>query len=87
MIATIGKRNGVGAILGIKVQGFIAWWIWRTCYLANIPMLQKKIRVMADWTLYVFFKHDVTMLRSFVEEQEERILYTSYSNANKRIAK
>ncbi|HET6799707.1 MAG TPA: NAD(P)/FAD-dependent oxidoreductase [Nitrososphaeraceae archaeon] len=66
MMATIGKRNGVGAILGIEVQGFIAWWIWRTYYLANLPTLQKKIRVMADWTLDVFFKRDVTMLRSFV---------------------
>ena len=72
MMATIGKRNGVGAILGIEVQGFIAWWIWRTYYLANLPTLQKKIRVMADWTLDVFFKRDVTMLRSFVEEQEEQ---------------
>jgi hypothetical protein len=71
MMATIGKRNGVGAILGIEVQGFIAWWIWRTYYLANLPTLQKKIRVMADWTLDVFFKRDVTMLRCFVEEQEE----------------
>jgi hypothetical protein len=26
---------------------------------------------MADWTLDVFFKRDVTMLRNFVEEQEE----------------
>ncbi len=50
MMATIGKRNGVGAIVGIEVQGFIAWWIWRTYYLANLPTLQKKIRVMADWT-------------------------------------
>ena len=69
MMATIGKRNGVGSILGLEVQGFIAWWIWRTYYLANLPTLQKKIRVMADWTLDVFFKRDVTMLRSFVEEK------------------
>ncbi len=27
MIATIGKRNGVDAIVGLEVQGFIAWWI------------------------------------------------------------
>ena len=32
MMATIGKRNGVGAILGLEVQGFIAWWIWRMYY-------------------------------------------------------
>ncbi len=34
-------------------------------YVAN------KIRVMADWTLDVFFKRDVTMLRSFVGKEEE----------------
>src|SRR5215216_2943695 len=48
MMASIGKRNGVGAILGLEVQGFLAWWIWRMYYLANLPTLQKKLRVMAD---------------------------------------
>jgi NADH:quinone reductase (non-electrogenic) len=68
MMASIGKRNGVGAILGVEVQGFIAWWIWRTYYLANLPTLQKKIRVMADWTLDIFFKRDVTMLKTILED-------------------
>jgi NADH dehydrogenase FAD-containing subunit len=72
MMASIGKRNGIGSILGLEVQGFIGWWIWRTYYLANLPTLQKKIRVMADWTLDIFFKRDVTMLKSFVEEKEEQ---------------
>src|SRR5215207_8266895 len=66
MMASIGKRNGVGAILGIEVQGFIAWWIWRMYYLANLPTLQKKLRVMADWTLDIFFKRDVTMLKTIL---------------------
>lgn len=48
MMATIGKRNGVGKLLGLKVQGFVAWWIWRMYYLANLPTLQKKLRVIAD---------------------------------------
>ena len=68
MMASIGKRNGVGAILGIEVQGFLAWWIWRMYYLANLPTLQKKLRVMADWTLDIFFKRDVTMLKTILEE-------------------
>jgi NADH:ubiquinone reductase (H+-translocating) len=68
MMASIGKRNGVGAILGIEVQGFLAWWIWRMYYLANLPTLQKKIRVMADWTLDIFFKRDVTMLKTILED-------------------
>jgi NADH dehydrogenase FAD-containing subunit len=68
MMASIGKRNGVGAILGLEVQGFIAWWIWRMYYLANLPTLQKKLRVMADWTLDIFFKRDVTMLKTILED-------------------
>lgn len=68
MMASIGKRNGVGAILGIEVQGFLAWWIWRMYYLANLPTLQKKIRVIADWTLDIFFKRDVTMLKTVLED-------------------
>jgi NADH dehydrogenase FAD-containing subunit len=83
MMATIGKRDGVGAILGLELQGFVAWWIWRTYYLANLPTLQKKIRVMADWTLDIFFKRDVTMLKSFVEERKEEQQRNSYSEGSK----
>ena len=33
--------------------------------------MQKKIRVLADWTLDMFFKRDVTMLKTLVEEEEK----------------
>src|SRR6188472_1227309 len=44
MMASIGKRTGIGNLLGIEVQGFLAWWIWRNYYLVNLPTLQKNIR-------------------------------------------
>lgn len=69
-MASIGKTNGVGAILGIEVHGFLAWWIWRMYYLANLPTMQKKLRVMADWTLDIFFKRDVTMLKTVLENTQ-----------------
>jgi NADH dehydrogenase len=68
-MASIGKRTGVGNLLGTQVQGFLAWWIWRNYYLANLPTIQKKIRVLADWTLDIFFKRDVTMVRPLVEQK------------------
>src|SRR5919109_92762 len=70
-MAEIGRRNGVADILGHKVHGFVAWWIWRTYYLANLPTIEKKMRVMVDWTLDLLFKRDVTRLRTFAEEKEE----------------
>jgi NADH:quinone reductase (non-electrogenic) len=69
MMATIGKRSGVGDLLGIQVQGFFAWWVWRNYYLANLPTIHKKVRVLADWILDMFFKRDVTMFRGLVEEK------------------
>jgi NADH dehydrogenase len=71
-MAEIGKRTGVGDILGLKVHGFVAWWIWRTYYLANLPTAEKKVRVMVDWTIDLFFKRDVTKLKTFVVDEEKR---------------
>ena len=79
MMASIGKRTGIGNLLGIEVQGFLAWWIWRNYYLANLPTFQKKIRVMSDWMPDMFFKRDVTMFRTFVEEKERGIKTKSSS--------
>lgn len=69
-MAEIGKRTGVGDILGLKVHGFVAWWIWRTYYLANLPTIEKKIRVMIDWTIDLFFNRDVTKLKTFVTAEK-----------------
>jgi NADH dehydrogenase FAD-containing subunit len=73
IMAEIGKRTGVGELLGLKVHGFVAWWIWRTYYLANLPTVEKKARVMVDWTIDLFFKRDVTRLKtSVIEERGQR---------------
>jgi NADH dehydrogenase len=71
IMAEIGKRTGVGDLLGLKVHGFIAWWIWRTYYLANLPTVEKKVRVTVDWTIDLFFKRDVTRLKTSVVEEEK----------------
>jgi NADH dehydrogenase len=71
MMASIGKRTGIGNLLGIEVQGILAWLIWRGYYLVHLPTFQKKIRVLADWILDIFFKRDVTMLKTLLEEEEK----------------
>jgi NADH dehydrogenase len=69
VMAEIGKRTGVGDLLGIKVYGFVAWWIWRSYYLSNLPTVQKKLRVMVDWSIDLFFKRDITRIRTYTEEK------------------
>jgi NADH dehydrogenase len=72
MMAEIGKRTGVATLFGFKVHGFGAWWLWRTFYLANLPTLKKKLKVMGDWTMDLVYKPDVAMIKKFVEPQKEQ---------------
>ena len=60
IMAKIGKRTGVAEIRSFKLSGFAAWWLWRTFYLIQLPTMKKKVRVMTDWIIDLFFKHDVT---------------------------
>jgi len=58
-LASIGHRTGVAMVFGIKFSGFIAWWFWRSVYLMKLPGLAKKLRVMASWTLDLFFGQEI----------------------------
>jgi len=62
MLATIGRHHAVAEILGRKFSGITAWLLWRTIYLGLTPGLQKKVRVVLDWTLDLFFSKDIVQL-------------------------
>jgi NADH dehydrogenase len=64
-MAMLGRRAGVGIVLGFRIKGFAAWWLWRTYYLFRLPRLQKKLRVVVDWTIDLFFERDITQLKPF----------------------
>lgn len=63
-LASIGHRTAVAEVFGLKFSGFIAWFMWRTIYLMKLPGLERKLRVMIDWTLDLFFPRDMILMRS-----------------------
>jgi NADH dehydrogenase len=64
-LASIGRRTGVAKIKGYKFSGFVAWWLWRTIYLAKLPRFEKKLRVALDWTLDLLFAKDLVQFMTF----------------------
>ena len=64
-LAAIGRRTGVAQIFGRRFSGFVAWWMWRTIYLSKLPGLEKRVRVMLDWTLDLVFTKDTVQYTSF----------------------
>jgi NADH dehydrogenase len=61
-LAALGCRTGVASVMGVKVSGFAAWWLWRTVYLAKMPGVARKVRVALDWTLGLLFPREIVQL-------------------------
>ena len=61
-VATLGRYKGIADVLGLRLRGFPGWWVTRTYHLYQLPLLTRKLRVMADWTTSLFFRRDVVEL-------------------------
>lgn len=65
ILASLGQRQAVAEVFGLKLTGFIAWFLWRTVYLSKLPGIVRRLRVALDWTLDLFFPRDITQLQVF----------------------
>lgn len=61
-VASLGLHQGVAQIYGIKLKGWLAWFMHRTYHMSRIPSFNRKVRVIADWTLALFLKREVVSL-------------------------
>jgi NADH:ubiquinone reductase (H+-translocating) len=61
-VASLGLHKGVAQVYGIKLTGLLAWIMHRTYHMSRIPSLNRKVRVVVDWTLALFFKREVVSL-------------------------
>lgn len=61
-LVSLGHRNAVGLVLGIRLSGLPAWFLWRSYYLGRLPTLLRKARVAIDWTLDLLFPPDIAWL-------------------------
>jgi NADH:ubiquinone reductase (H+-translocating) len=43
----------------VRFSGLLAWLMWRAVYLAKLPGLERKVRVLIDWVIELFFPRDI----------------------------
>jgi NADH dehydrogenase len=60
LLAALGHNKGLGTVMGVRIRGFFAWWFRRTYYLSVMPRWAQRIRLVADWTLALFFRPEIT---------------------------
>jgi NADH dehydrogenase len=61
-VATLGRYKGIAEVLGVGITGFLGWFIARTYHLYQLPLFSRKLRVVTDWTVALFFRRDIAEL-------------------------
>jgi NADH:quinone reductase (non-electrogenic) len=70
-VASLGLYRGVAEVYGIKLRGRLAWFMHRTYHVSRMPTVNRKVRVLADWTLAVFFPREVVSLGQLQQPRRE----------------
>jgi NADH:ubiquinone reductase (H+-translocating) len=58
-VATLGHYKGIAEIPGLRLRGFLGWFVARTYHLYQLPLFTRKLRVVMDWTVALFFRRDI----------------------------
>jgi NADH:ubiquinone reductase (H+-translocating) len=70
-VASLGLYKGVAEIYGIRLKGYLAWFMHRTYHVSRMPTINRKVRVLADWTLALLFRREIVSLGQIHEPRAE----------------
>jgi NADH dehydrogenase len=71
-MASLGHTRAVASVFGFRITGFLAWWTRRTYYLFQMPRWDRRLRIVLDWTVALFFRPDITKVELQVEREQVR---------------
>jgi NADH dehydrogenase len=69
-MASLGHTRAVARAFGVRFTGFPAWWLRRTYYLFQMPHWDRRLRIILDWTIALFFRPDITRVDLRVEREQ-----------------
>ncbi|MEU8461994.1 NAD(P)/FAD-dependent oxidoreductase [Streptomyces sp. NPDC029003] len=70
-VASLGLHKGVAHVYGRKLKGYPAWFMHRAYHLSRVPTFNRKMRVLAEWTLSGLFKREIVSLGSLEHPRAE----------------
>ncbi|MBK9204228.1 MAG: FAD-dependent oxidoreductase [Candidatus Obscuribacter sp.] len=74
-LCAIGGKSAVAEILGIRLSGGLAWFMWRGIYLMKLPSWPQKIKVGLEWGLDLLFGRTLAHLKA---DRTKRICRAHY---------
>ncbi|MGH8776504.1 MAG: NAD(P)/FAD-dependent oxidoreductase [Jiangellaceae bacterium] len=69
-VASLGLHKGVAEIYGIRLRGWLAWFMHRAYHVSIMPTFNRKARIVADWTLALVFRREVVSLEQVQQPRQ-----------------
>ena len=76
-VASLGLHKGVAQVYGVKLKGWPAWAMHRAYHVSRVPTVNRKVRVVADWTLSSVFRREVISLGQLQDPRSEFVAAAS----------
>lgn len=70
-LCVVGHHTACAEIRGFRFSGLFAWFLWRGIYLSKLPGLERKVRVLVDWVVELFFPRDIVQTIDFDSRRPE----------------
>jgi NADH dehydrogenase len=82
MMGSLGHSKAFGQLLGLRVRGFVAWFVRRSYYLSQMPGISRRLRIMADWAFAFVFRPDIGKISL---ESEAESLFRMFAPEGQRV--
>lgn len=69
-LVSVGHQFAAVRLLGVRLSGFVAWFVWRTLYLSKLVGFGNKVRVVLDWSLDLFVERSSSQIHASRERLE-----------------
>jgi NADH dehydrogenase len=71
-VASLGLYKGVAELYGVQLRGAPAWFLHRTYHLAQMPTLNRKVRIGLTWAPASPFRRDPVSFGAVPEMTQSR---------------
>jgi NADH dehydrogenase len=78
-LVSVGHQYAAVHLVGVRLTGFVAWFVWRSLYLGKLVGFGNKIRVMLDWTLDLFVERSSSQIHATRERLEADAVHVDSS--------
>jgi NADH dehydrogenase len=66
MLVSLGERDAVVEVLGLRFSGYFAWLLWNAVHLYKLVGFRKQLQVSLDWGMAQVFPRDSTIMRPVI---------------------